>query len=407
MHEAEKLSLEQIRGFIAASEELRFESENRAQRYAWVERVLIEQQYAGRGKPGRGLLRRYIEKMTGLSRAQVSRLIQGYAASGRVQVAEYRRRRFPRRYARADVELLAQVDEAHETLSGPATRAILKREFEVYGKIEFERLAAISNGHLYNLRNSQRYRERRLNYTRTRPTTVSIGERRKPDPRGEPGYLRLDTVHQGDSPTAKGVYHINAVDEVTQWQVAAATARISEACLLPVLEAMLRQFPFRIQGFHSDNGSEFLNRTVARLLEKLRIEQTKSRPRHSGDNGLVETKNGWVIRKHIGYGYIGQAHAEKIDCFYRDHLNPYLNYHRPCAQAEIEIDAKGRKRIRYRRYRTPLETLTAMENPGRFLRNHLTIGALQRVQMAHSDTDAARRMQQAKVKLFDQLRTSA
>jgi transposase InsO family protein len=170
-------------------------------------------------------------------------------------------------------------------------------------------------------------------------------------------------VHQGDSPTAKGVSHINAVDEVTQWQVTAATARISEACLLPVLEAMLRQFPFRILGFHSDNGSEFLNRTVAQLLEKLRIEQTKSRPRHSGDNGLVETKNGAVIRKHIGYGYIDQAHAGKINGFYRDHLNPYLNYHRPCAQPEVEIDAKGRKRVRYKRYQTLLESLLAMEKP--------------------------------------------
>jgi len=194
---------------------------------------------------------------------------------------------------------------------------------------------------------------------------------------------------------------------VTQWQVAAATPRISEAYLLPVLEAMLRQFPFRIHGFHSDNGSEFLNRTVAQLLNKLNIEQTKSRPRHSGDNGLVETKNGWVIRKHIGSGHIGQAHAEPINGFYRDHLNPYLNYHRPCAQPQIEIDPKGRKRIRYRRYRTPLETLLAMENPNQYLRPGLSVDALQRVAAALSDTDAARRMQQAKAKLFDQLRTSA
>ena len=407
VHEAEKLSLEQIRGFIAASEELRFASEDRVQRYAWVERVLLERQYASQGKAGRGLLHRYIEKMTGMSRAQVSRLIAGYAATGRVRIAAHRRRRFPPRYTGADVELLATVDEAHETLSGPATRAILKREFEVYGKGEFERLAKISNGHLYNLRASRRYRERRLNYTRTRPTTVQIGERRKPDPRGEPGYLRLDTVHQGDAPTARGVYHINAVDEVTQWQVAAATARISEAYLLPVLEAMLRQFPFRIQGFHSDNGSEFLNRTVAQLLEKLRIEQTKSRPRHSGDNGLVETKNGWVIRKHIGYGYIDQAHAGKIDSFYRDHLNPYLNYHRPCAQPEVEIDQKGRKRTRYRRYQTPLQTLLALEKPHQFLRPGLSTQALKRVAQAASDTDAAKRMQRAKAKLFDQLSQSA
>jgi len=174
---------------------------------------------------------------------------------------------------------------------------------------------------------------------------VSIGERRKPDPRGQPGFLRIDTVHQGDSAGpgqgAKGVYHINAVDEVTQWQVATATQAISEAYLIPALEALLLQFPFRILGFHSDNGSEYINRTVAKLLGKLHIEQTKSRPRQSGDNGLVETKNGAVIRKHIGYGHIAQAHAEPIHSFYRDHLNPYLNYHRPCAQPEVEIDPKG------------------------------------------------------------------
>jgi hypothetical protein len=132
VHAAEKLSLEQIRLLISASEGVRFESDTREQMYGWVESVLIEHGYAGQGKAARGLLRRYLEKMTGLSRAQVSRLIQGYTACGQVRVAEYRRHRFAPRYTRADVELLASVDEAHETLSGPATRSILKREFEVY-----------------------------------------------------------------------------------------------------------------------------------------------------------------------------------------------------------------------------------------------------------------------------------
>ncbi len=301
--------------FVEASEEIRFESKSRQQVYGWVERVLIQQEYAQRGKAVRGQVRRYIEKMTGMSRAQATRLIGRYTASGQVRPTVYRRHCFPQRYTRADIELLASVDEAHETLSGPATRRILEREHQLYGKQEYARLAAISVAHLYNLRRSQRYRERRLNYVKTRPTTVSIGERRKPQPQGQPGYLRLDTVHQGDQPGggAKGVYHINAVDEVTQWQVAGSTPRISEAYLEPVLEAMLRQFPFPIRGFHTDNGSEFINATVARLLDKLRIEQTKSRPRQSGDNGLVETKNGAVIRKHIGYGYIDAAHADRIN----------------------------------------------------------------------------------------------
>jgi len=276
----------------------------------------------------RGLLRRYIERITGRSRAQVTRLVACYTATGRVQPTVYQRRRFAERYTRADIELLARVDEAHETLSGPATRRILEREFEIYKRPEYARLATISVAHLYNLRHRQRYRERLLNYTKTRSTTVQIGERRKPQPNGQPGFLRLDTVHQGDQPDAKGVYHINAVDEVTQWEVAGSVPRISEAYLEPVLENMLRQFPFRILGFHSDNGGEFINKTVARLLEKLRVEQTKSRPRKSGDNGLVETKNGWIIRKHIGYGYIDAKHADPINRFYVEHLNPYLNDHR-------------------------------------------------------------------------------
>jgi transposase InsO family protein len=407
VHQAEKLSLEGIRRFVAASEEIRFESADRGQVYGWVEGLLVGQQYAQQGKAARGLLRRYIEKMTGLSRAQVTRLIARYAASGRVEPTVYRRRRFPERFTRADIELLAAVDEAHETLSGPATRRILEREYGLFNKAEYERLATISVAHLYNLRKSQRYRERRLNYTQTRPTTVAIGERRKPEPRGRPGYLRLDTVHQGDGSEGKGVYHINAVDQVTQWQIAGATARISELYLEPLLETMLRQFPFRILGFHSDNGSEFINRTVAQLLNKLLVEQTKSRPRHSGDNGLIETKNGAVIRKHMGYGYIAASHADRINSFYREFLNPYLNYHRPCAQAEVQIDHRGRKRVRYKRYQTPLETLLALDKPAQYLRPGLSIVALKRIGAALSDTDAARRMQQAKAKLFAQLRLSA
>jgi transposase InsO family protein len=407
VHQAEKLSLEGIRRFVEASEEIRFEGANRGQVYGWVERVLVEHEYAQQGKVGRGLLRRYIEKMTGLSRAQVTRLIARYAASGRVQPTLYRRRRFPERFTRADIELLASVDEAHETLSGPATRRILEREVQLYGRQQYARLATISVAHLYNLRRSQRYRERRLNYTKTRPTTVAIGERRKPEPCGQPGYLRLDTVHQGDTAEAKGVYHINAVDEVTQWQIAGATPRISELYLVPLLQGMLRQFPFRILGFHTDNGSEFINRTVAELLNKLLIEQTKSRPRQSGDNGLIETKNGAIIRKHMGYGYIDAGHADRINSFYREFLNPYLNYHRPCAQADVEIDQKGRKRVRYKRYQTPLETLLALDSPAQYLRQGLSINTLKRIAAVLSDTDAARRMQQAKAKLFDQLRLGA
>jgi len=406
VHESEKLSLDQVQKFLLASEEIRFEASQRAEVYAWVEQVLRQHEYVRQGRRARGLLRRYIGKMTGLSRAQTTRLIGRYRATGWVPCETNRRHRFAKRYTQADIELLAQVDEAHDTLSGPATRRILEREFHEYGKPEFERLAAISNGHLYNLRHTPRYRQRLSRYEKTRPTAVSIGERRRPDPQGKPGYLRIDTVHQGDSTNAKGVYHINAVDEVTQWEITAAVPRISEAYLEPVLAAILAQFPFRIHGFHSDNGSEFINQTVAKLLNKLMIEQTKSRPRHSNDNGLAETKNGAIIRKHMGWGYIEATQADRIHEFYAAYLNPYLNYHRPCAQADVETDSKGRTIRHYRRYQTPLETLLALPRPQQYLRPGLTIATLERIAKTMSDTEAAQRMQQAKRRLFSQFKTA-
>jgi transposase InsO family protein len=407
VHEAEKLSLQEIETFLLAAKEVRFEASQREEVYGWIERLLCQQEYVRQGRRARGLLRRYIGKMTGLSRAQLTRLVGRYVATGQVGKKATRRHRFPQRYTSADIELLARVDEAHESLSGPATRRILQRELQEYGKAEFQRLAAISNGHLYNLRRNPRYRQQRKNYQKTRPSAVAIGERRRPDPGGRPGYLRVDTVHQGDTGNAKGVFHLNAVDEVTQWEIAASVERISETYLEPVLATILTQFPFVIHGFHSDNGSEFINQTVAKLLNKLMIEQTKSRPRHSNDNGLAETKNGAIIRKHMGWGHIPAAHAERIQQFYSAYLNPYLNYHRPCAQADVEVDAKGRKRRRYRRYQTPLETLLSLPQPQQYLRPGLNLATLKRIAGLMSDTQAARRMQEAKHRLFAQLRKTA
>jgi len=402
---AEKLSLVEIEAFLTASDSVRFVGSSRVELYKWVERLLCHHEYPLQGRRSKGLLRAYIERMTGFSRAQSTRLIGGYVKAGRIAPRPSLRPRFQRRYTAADVELLASVDEAHERLSGPATRHILKREFEVYGKPEFERLARLSNGHLYNLRQNPRYGLR--TYEKTRPTAVQIGERRKPEPNAQPGFLRIDTVHQGDSPEGKGIYHINAVDEVTQWQVVLATPRISEAWLMPLLESILQQFPFVILNFHSDNGSEFINKTVAQLLEKLLIEQTKSRPRKSGDNGLVETKNAAIVRKHIGWGHIAPAHAAPVNQFYTGFLNPYVNYHRPSAQAEVQIDAKGRIRRLYKQWQTPFEKLLSLDRPQQFLRPGLSIGALKRVAATMSDTEAARRMQQAKYTMFEQIRRPA
>jgi hypothetical protein len=400
MDDSEAKSLEQIRAFLAGSGEVRFAGQRREQVYGWVERTLVRFQYTSLDKPGKGLVRRYLARMTGLSRAQVTRLIALQRNTGRVKPAAYQRTKFATRYTPTDVNLLAYVDKAHGNLSGPATRRILEREYSDYEQSAYVRLSSISVAHLYRLRNTAAYRKRNTSYQPTRPTPIPIGERRKPQPRGEPGFLRIDTVHQGDQQGRKGLYHINAVDEVTQWEIVAATPQISELWLLPVLESILEQFPFVIRGFHSDNGSEFINYPVAKLLDKMLIKQTKSRAHHCGDNGLVEAKNGAVIRKHIGFGYIDAKHVQEVDRFHREHLNPYVNFHRPCAVPKILTAANGKRRRVYLRWATPFEMLRELPRCENYLRPHVALAELDRFAQSQSDTEAALVMQQAKRKLF-------
>lgn len=195
---------------------------------------------------------------------------------------------------------------------------------------------------------------------------------------------------------ARAFININAVDEVTQWEIVSATPQISELWLIPVLQAMLEQFPFVIRGFHSDNGSEFINHTVAKLLGKLLIEQTKSRAGHSGDNGLVEAKNGAIIRKHIGFGHIGAQHAEAVNAFHRQHLNPYINFHRPCAVPVVHVDAKGKRRRKYPRWATPFELLQQVPECASRLRAGVTLSGLEETAQQQSDTESALSMQRAK-----------
>jgi len=401
VQDGERLSLEQIQAFLEGSQELRFQAGDRRELYEWVERTLVQQEYLCLGRREKGLVRRYLSKMTGLSRAQVTRLIGQYRERGKVHAQSYRRHRFATRYGAKDIALLAEVDEAHETLSGPATQKLLERAYHDFQDPRYRNLAGISVAHLYRLRATRTYRQHRVVCRPTRPTAVSIGERRRPDPQGQPGYLRVDTVHQGnDLDGSKGLFHINTVDEVTQWEVLAAVPQISEAYLIPVLEAMLEQYPFRIRGFHSDCGGEYINHTVARLLKKLLVEQTKSRPHHSNDNGLVEAKNGALVRKHMGHWYIGSEHAAAVTQFYREFFNPYVNFHRPCAVPEIVNGEKGKRKRVYRWYATPWQVLRQLPGVAEHLKAGITLEALEEQSRAHSDIEAARQMQQAKRRLF-------
>jgi len=408
MQNLERLTLTEMQAFVKGSGRIGLSVERAAAAYGLIERTLARQQYARLGKAGKGTVRRFLGKLTGLSRAQLSRLIRRWNQSGQLERRAARRRCFPHRYTPSDIGLLAAVDAAHQDLSGPAIRRILQREYGVFGQSEYQRLSAISVSHLYNLRRSRTYRRKRVRVEHTRARPVSIAERRKPDPRGQPGYLRVDTVHQGQHDGQAGVYHLNAVDTVTQWQVVGCVQTISERHLVPVLEAMLHQFPFRILGFHCDNGSEFLNRAVARLLNKLLVEFTKSRAYRTTDNALVEGKNGAVVRKHVGYGPIAACQAEAWQRFYTAHFNPYLNFHRPCGFATVVTDPRGKRQRRYpaEQYRTPYEKLVSLPGWETYLKPGVTASRLHQQATRSSDTQAARQMQTAKAGLFGHSRTA-
>ena len=409
MSNFEKLTVAEMEEFVQTSRQVTWSAVEPGAVYHLIERVLKAQQYRRLNKGQRGVVRRFLGKITALSRAQLTRLIQRWVDTRRIERKPAHRPNFTRRYTDADIASLAGVDAAHEDLSGPAVRHLCQRAWTVYGDERFRRLADISASPIYNLRRSAAYRKIRVRVEHTKGSKVSIGERRQPDPRGRPGYLRVDTVHQGLHDGKAGVFHLNAVDTVTQWQVVGGTETISEQHLIPVLEAMLHQFPFRILGFHCDNGSEFLNHTVVELLNKLLVEEfTKSRAYRTTDNALVEGKNGAVVRKQIGYGPIGAEHSEAFQKFYTAYLNPYLNFHRPCGYATVATNARGKRKRTYRHkdYRTPYEKLLSLEGWTKYLKAGVTAEALQEQATRASDTEAALRMQKAKLTLLARCRQS-
>ncbi len=404
MNDRQIQTLEQVRRFLEGSEAVEFRGLTAKEKYCWIEEVLIRFGYHRLKRDEKGVIRRYAAKVTGYSRSQVSRLIAEYKLTGRLKKTEYRRHRFPRKYTSSEIELLASTDELHGWLSGPATKKIMEREYEVYRHAEFSNICQISVAHLYNLRRSNTYRNRTKRFVKTKPGISRIGERAKPDPQGQPGYIRIDTIHQGDMNGLKGVYHINAVDEITQWEIIASVERISETYLVPVLEGMLVQFPFIIRGFHSDNGSEFVNQIVAKLLNKLLIRFTKSRPRHTDDNGLVETKNGSVLRKNLGYAHIPQSCAESLNGYHNEYLNPYINFHRPCFFPVSVIDHRGRikKTYPYEEVMTPYERLSNVHGVEDYLRPGVTLEILGTIANQMSDNQFAERMVNARSRLFEQ-----
>lgn len=400
----ELTTIAQLRDFLSGTQAVAFSVlDGQEARYRWLTAELAKFRYLTLSRQDRGVVLQYLMKVSCYSRQQITRLIQQYRNTGTLKRCQRTVAGFRQRYTREDIHLLAAMDERHDTPCGHAVKMLCERAYRVFGDTDYAQLAGISVSHLYNLRKSVPYTRQRRHFEKTRPTRALIGERRKPQPNGQPGYIRVDTVHQGDLDKQKGVYHINAVDEVTQFQVVCTVEKISEAYLLPVLESMLEAFPFRVQSFHSDNGSEYINKRVANLLEKLLIEFTKSRSRHSNDNALAECKNGAVVRKIFGYSHIPQHWATLINAFNQQHLNNYINYHRPCFFPETLTDAKGKERkvYRYEHMMTPYEKLKSLPNAIDYLKPGIHFGILDVSAYQLSDNQAADQLQKARLILFN------
>jgi len=400
MDDSRTTSLEQLRALVAANGVVRFAGQRRDEVYGWMERTLVRHEYAGLPRPDKGVVRLYLTQMTGLSRAQVTRLITGYQQTGRVTAVSYQRIRFPTIYTAADVDLLAYVD-----------RAPRQPEWDrPPGASWSGSTASMARLPTSGWRGS-RWRTctgcvpRRRTGSATSATSQR-GLRRSPsasgasrDRRARPDTCASDTVHQGDQDGCKGLYHINAVDEVTQWEIVVATPQISELWLLPVLEAILQQFPFVIHGFHSDNGSEFINYTVARLLENY----SSNRP---GRGRTVPATTAWSsprtapsfaahrLRLHRratrrGDGSVPPGVPQPV---------PQLPSALRCAhdphpgqrQAPQDLPALGHA----------LGVVPELPGCERFLRPGVTLAELESFAQLQSDTEAALAMQRAKRKLL-------
>lgn len=397
-------TLKQMTEFVNGSSAIDLACHDRLEAYSYIERVLVAHRYSKLKKPEKGIVRSYLARVTGFGSAQLTRLIRQHAQCGHIGLALRTQPTFKGIYTKEDIAELARIDELHEDLNGAAIVKILQREYEVFGNQACERLSHLSTSHLYNLRKTNRYRCRRITFTKTKPARVPIGERTKPRNDGRPGYLRVDSVHQGDKDGAKGVYHINLVDEVTQWEVVVCVQGISEQFMIPALEAAMDLFPFELLNFHADNGSEYINQKVADLLQRMLVKLTKSRPYHSGDNGLAETKNGAIIRKALGWIHIPRTpdNVNAINRWYAAWFVPYLNFHRPCGFRVTTIDTKGKQTHKYPKggYMMPYEKLKSLPNAEKYLKPGVSFDLLDQQAYALSDTQWAAAMQDNKAVMW-------
>ena len=398
MDDSRLVNVTQLNNFLKGSQgvNLSLEGASIGEKYSCIEKVFKQLHYQTLKKKDKRVVLNYLRKITGYKHTQLFRLIDRLEKTGKLLKKDYHRIKPARIYTITDIKLLEQTDELHLRLSEDATKEILRREYEIFGSKKYRTVSGISHCHITNLRHSPVYKSSWINHTKARQ--IPIGMTQPPENFGKPGSIRIDSVSQKD------VYHINSVDEITQYEVVFCVPQLSERFMIPALEEIFGQYPFIIFNFHSDRGKETINYLVADLLQRLLIKQTKSRSYHSGDNALVETKNGSVIRKNMGWEHINQDLVNDINAYYKNFFNPYLNFHRPCAYPTITVDEKGKKKKVYNLYQVPYEALKQITGADKFLKPGVTFDKLDQIAYQMSDNEFAGIMREEERKLFEKIR---
>ncbi len=397
MDDSRLTNITQLKEFLKGSLKMviSLEESPLKEKYSFITKTIKQFSYQRLPKKEKHVIINYLHKVTGYKKNRLYQFIKR-AEQGTLQKAVYIRSNPVKIYITKDIKLLERTDEVHLRLSEDATKEILRREFEVFGKKDYQTIARVSHSHITNLRHCPVYKSSWINHTKARQ--IPIGMTMPPQNYGKPDSIRVDSVSQKD------VYHINSVDEITQCEIVFCVPQLSERCMLPALMDILDQYPFTIFNFHSDRGKETINYLVADLLQRLVIKQTKNRSYHSGDNALCETKNGSVIRKNMGWEHINQSMCDQINDYYRNYFNPYLIFHRPCGYPTVEVDKNGKKKKVYNNYQIPYEFLKSLPNAESYLKPGVTFEQLDKIAYSHSDNEFATIMREEERKLFQKIR---
>lgn len=147
-------SISQIDKFLKDNKGMELEIMSVKEKYEFIKIVLVKIKYRNLSKKDKHLVLKYLKFFTQYSKGHLKKLIRKWKRGLLFYDPTKNRNKFSFKYQPSDIGLLIKTDIAHSHLSGPATKGILKREFEIFNKMEYENISKISIAHIYNLTNN-------------------------------------------------------------------------------------------------------------------------------------------------------------------------------------------------------------------------------------------------------------